>query len=120
MNEEELDKFEDIFKGYINILKKYAKKLKRTEVFGLIISTAYTPDCGYETAIIDKNNIYVVERYKTKDECLIGHEKWCKSAKTLTKITELGWLNFTDPEEVILERNFDVDFLKKHKVYHNG
>lgn len=49
---------------------------------GLEVSTAYTYDEGYETAIIDARGIvYPVERYLTKDDSVVGHDRWIEFAK---------------------------------------
>lgn len=108
-----MQSFEELFKEFLKKIKEGTQRIKRDEVFGLIVSTALTPDCGYETAIMDKKGVHVVERYKTYEECLIGHEKWKEKAKTLTSVIEIGWLGLTEEEEIILERNFDVAFLNK-------
>ena len=42
-------------------------------------------DEGYETAILDANSAYPVERYKDKEDALIGHYEWCKKAESLEK-----------------------------------
>lgn len=42
----------------------------------LTVSTVYTQDMGYETAIIDDGEVYPVERYKTKELAADGHKKW--------------------------------------------
>ena len=81
-----------------------SRKVERTEVSGLIVDTCYTSDEGYETAIIDQNGAYPVERYDSKELAIIGHEAWCDKAKTITEITELGWLDLCDEEKITLQR----------------
>lgn len=105
---------EELLEQWLRDIAQYSKKLHRTEVYGLIISTAWTPDCGFETAIIDKNGIYVVERYKNEKESTKGHKKWCEEAKTIKKVKELNFLDVTIEDEVELERDFDVNFPEKH------
>lgn len=82
-----------------------SRKVARDEVGGLIISTAYSSDCGYETAIIDASQTSPVERYRSREQAELGHKKWCKKAKTLKKVTMLGdadgWM---DEETVTLKR----------------
>lgn len=78
--------------------------VQKTEKAGLIFSTINTPDLGYETAIKDKNKIYVVERYKTKDDAINGHIAWVLKAEDLDVITEIGM--FGEKYKVKLERNF--------------
>ena len=83
-----------------------SRKVGKDAVNGLVVSTCYTTDMGYETAILDCNNTYPVERYDSKEDAEEGHKKWikfCKSKKT--KITKLGYGSFIDDEEAILERN---------------
>jgi hypothetical protein len=49
---------------------------------GLIVSTAYTTDEGYETGIFStKMPVSPVERYSTKELAEIGHSKWITFAK---------------------------------------
>lgn len=82
--------------------RKVAEKI---EVNGLTVSTCWTSDEGYETAIIDWNGTYPVERYDTKEQALAGHEKWGKKAISLKEVTMLGWLDDTvEPEVVRLTR----------------
>lgn len=73
---------------------------------GIGVSTVYAYDIEmYETAIIDKNGVHPVQRYKELDNAHKGHDKWVKKAKKITEITKLG-LPYTNlaKEIVILER----------------
>jgi hypothetical protein len=45
-----------------------SRKVSRTEVNGVVVSTACTNYEGYKTAIIDENSIYPVERYISKED----------------------------------------------------
>ena len=84
------------------------RKVGRDEINGLIISTCYTTDEGYETAIIDKNGTHPVERYKTKEDAVGGHAKWILNASDLHKVIMLGWQNELIPDtEIILEPKKD-------------
>lgn len=68
------------------------KVAKDTSKSGLIVSTVYTSDEGYETAVID-SSVHPVERYVTKELAEVGHQKWlwwAHSAKSGVEITELG------------------------------
>lgn len=78
------------------------RKVRRDEINGLVVSTVYTSDEGYETAILDSIGAHPVERYSSKEEAEIGHKNWCIKAETLEKITELGRLNLVKPRELIL------------------
>ena len=61
---------------------------------GLAVSTAFTSDFGYETAILDKKRAIPVERYKRKSLAYKGHKKWIALAKTKPKVvTELEFYN---------------------------
>ena len=73
---------------------------------GVTVSTAYTPDMGYETALLDDNGTYPVERYSTKEEAEVGHTKWVEFAKTANgkTITMLGYGGLIENEEVTLCR----------------
>lgn len=51
-----------------------------TSKSGIGISTAYTSDEGYETALIDSDGVHPVERYDNKEMAEIGHAKWLEFA----------------------------------------
>lgn len=54
-----------------------------TTVDTYIVDSCYTFDEGYETAIMNNGNAWViVERYPTYEEMKIGHEKWCNFCET--------------------------------------
>lgn len=80
------------------------RKVGRTEVNGLIISTAFTSDEGYETAIIDANGVHPVERYISLEASKEGHEKWIKEAPLITTVLKLGFGGMINDEEIILKR----------------
>lgn len=80
----------------------------RTEVNGLEVSTAYTSDEGYETALLDANGAHPVERYETKSLAEKGHDKWCKKAKTIKSVVKLGWLGLVDDKKIKLIRKVKV------------
>ena len=69
------------------------------------ISTAYTTDMGYETALLDSNGVHPVERYINKEEALKGHVKWCLFAKSGKdkKIIKLGYGELIEDREIILK-----------------
>jgi hypothetical protein len=78
---------------FLNDMGTYEdRKIGREYVDGLTVSTAFTSDEGYETAIGDSEGFHPVERYDSKGEAISGHEKWCKEAITLKEIIELGGL----------------------------
>lgn len=73
---------------------------------GVGVSTVFAYDIDmYETAIIDKNGVHPVQRYKELDKAHKGHDRWVKKAKKITEITKLG-LPFLKlaKEIIILER----------------
>jgi len=95
-----------IFDFFMDAGNYESRKIGRDEVNGLIISTCYTTDEGYETAICDKNGVYPVERYHDKGSAELGHLKWLTNASNLSKVTELGWQNGLTPDrEIALEPN---------------
>lgn len=58
------------------------RKVGRDVVGDYTISTCYTSDCGYETAIWKGDgNIIVVQYYPDKEEAKEGHIKWCGLCK---------------------------------------
>jgi len=82
--------------------RKVADKAK---VNGLEVSTCWTEDMGFETAISDEEgNFHPVERYETRKEAIIGHKKWKEKAKTIKKITKIGYGDLIGDEEIILRK----------------
>ena len=67
---------------------------------GLMVSTVYTADCGFETAILDAVSTYPVERDETEDLAISGHAKWVLKAPTLTSVVKLGY-GVSIEEEVV-------------------
>ena len=55
---------------------------------GLIVSTVDASDMGPETAIIDKNGAYPVERYETVELAVEGHAKWLEFCKAGNKVVK--------------------------------
>lgn len=81
------------------------RKIGKDDVDGLIVSTAFTSDEGYETAIGDTDGFHPVERYVSKKEAISGHQKWCKEAIKLKEIIQLGGLGgMVGPSVTILKR----------------
>jgi hypothetical protein len=70
----------------------YADRLvNRTDgVNGIDVSTSYTTDFGFETALIDANGAHPVERYEYKGSAAEGHLKWVELAKAVKTVVELG------------------------------
>ncbi len=85
--------------------RKVCEKVKPEDNDGIGVSTAYTSDEGFETALLDGAKIYPVERYKTQAEAILGHQKWTERSKTLKTVICLGGLNgMVSDEEVTLKR----------------
>lgn len=61
------------------------KVAEKEQVGKFKISSCYTSDMGYETAIGYKDEFYPVERYDTKEECIEGHNRWIEWAKNKPK-----------------------------------
>lgn len=80
--------------GFLDMIGDYDdRKVGRDLVEGLIVSTAYSTDEGYETAIVDADKkVHPVERYESKELALEGHQRWIESAKTITTLMHLRWL----------------------------
>ena len=94
----------DMFK-FLNDIDNYDdRKVASTKVNGVTVSTVYTSDEGYETAILDVNGTHPVERYPNKDAAKIGHDKWAEKAKTATTIIKLGWLGVVDDKPITINR----------------
>jgi hypothetical protein len=81
-----------------------SRKVGRDDVNGLTVSTAYSSDEGYETAIIDAESVHPVERYNSKEEAIDGHQKWCKKAITIKSVVVLGWQGLVGETEKELQR----------------
>lgn len=102
--------FSKIFEGILAMAEDRdnykERKVDKTEINGLEVSTAFTSDLGFETAIIDEDGYYPVERYKTKDEAMLGHKKWCKEAEIIKEIVTLeGWDEVLIPKKsIVLKR----------------
>lgn len=91
---------------WIGMIGNYdERKTARDLVDGLIVSTAYTTDEGYETAILDLHKTYPVERYDTEEQAVTGHQEWLKKAETMKEAHRLGWLGMDGlAETFVLER----------------
>ena len=81
------------------------RKIGNDEKDGLRVSTAFTSDEGYETAICDANGTHPVERYESKEAAVKGHARWLAKTAELKTITKLGWLDgLIDAKKVKLVR----------------
>ena len=66
------------------------RKIARDNVSGLIVSTAWTDDLGFETAVLDARGTYPVERYTTRALAVAGHATWLAKAPSLSEVVRLG------------------------------
>lgn len=81
------------------------RMIARDPVAGLVVSTAMTTDMGYETAIIDANGTYPVERYGDDLEAAkLGHQRWVVASPALDEVTMLGYMGVVPEETITLER----------------
>jgi len=82
------------------------RKVGKEEVNNFIISTAYTSDEGYETAIIDENGTHPIERYSDIIKAKEGHQKWIKKAKEIKTGDEIiklgGWSGLVEDKKIKL------------------
>lgn len=78
----------------------------RTKINGLIVSTIFTPDMGWETAVVDAVRACPVERYCSEEQAAEGHERWCRWAAddSNTKVHRLAWLYGVGEQDFELER----------------
>ena len=76
-----------------------------SEVGSFVVSTVFTSDCGYETAIFDYADTgTVVERYENSEKALIGHEKWVEFIKSgKREVVALGYGKSIPDKNVILK-----------------
>jgi len=93
---------------FLNDIGNYSQRVvaRHDREDGITVSTVYSSDEGYETALLDVNGTYPVERYETKEQAASGHEKWVEfskdgSGKTIMQLGGMGGL--VGPEEIILE-----------------
>lgn len=77
------------------------RKVAKQDANGITVSTCYTSDEGYETALIDEVAVYPVERYKTKEDAEKGHKKWMVKALTATTIKYLGGFKGIIPDSEV-------------------
>jgi hypothetical protein len=81
------------------------RKVANETINGITISTAYTSDEGFETALFDSKNGGSVERYEDKEKAIEGHKKWVKKVKdgltscTILPSSHIPWMM---PEKINL------------------
>lgn len=78
------------------------KTIEPEDNFGVGVSTIWAKDIKcYETALIDKNGVYPVQRYDTKEEALLGHWHWITESRKVESIIQLGCHLYDVPDIVI-------------------
>jgi hypothetical protein len=80
------------------------RRVALNEIDGFSISTAYTDDQGYETAVSGTDgHWHPVERYGSKEMAAAGHFKWVQLIKDGKRdITVLGYDDIIDPQNITL------------------
>ncbi len=88
----------------LSMADNYDKRvIARTEVDGFTVSTANTSDYGDETAILDANGTYPVQRYETREQAQAGHLEWVEKIKSgLRTVTQLGGYGLADEEKPLV------------------
>lgn len=81
-------------------------KIARDKCGTLTVSTANTPDMGYETAIGDKEGrFHPVQRYTTREEAIAGHAEWLTKLPNLKEVIKLGDEDLeVEPKLITIER----------------
>ena len=78
-----MDSLESLLFGIFNTTGN-EEKVGHSIVGNYEVSTCYTVDQGYETAIWKTGNSWdmiIVQRYETKDEAIEGHSLWIEYCK---------------------------------------
>lgn len=97
----------EFFQDMFNYDERNIGKVDSEDNNGVGVSTVFTSDEGYETALLDNNGVHPVERYESKEEAETGHRKWIEFAGNSEnkKVLKLGWLaNFVEEREIVLVR----------------
>jgi hypothetical protein len=98
--------FIDFFNDVGNYESRKVARVDPEDNGGIGVSTAYTSDEGFETALLDANGVHPVERYKGRIAAKAGHEKWVEFAKNADgkSVRKLFWSDFSDmDEDIVLE-----------------
>ena len=101
--------FLDFLKDINNYEQRKIARISPEDNNGIGVSTCYSSDEGYETALLcaTDRGVIPVERYLTKEEAILGHAKWVEFAKNGNnkKVIKLSWTEFSADlnKEVILK-----------------
>jgi hypothetical protein len=106
--------------GFLGMMGNYEeRKVDRYEKDGVVIDTAYVTDGNkqYETAIghpeFNNGDWIVVESYDTKEEALIGHNKWVETMthaipNELRDCQNAEISQFFDSDELVFKRTISI------------
>jgi hypothetical protein len=102
----DMERVFSLIQGIAQDIETYdTRKVARSSANGLVVSTAYTSDEGYETALIDGNGVHPVERYGTREEAEKGHAVWVAFAESdINTVNELDGWGIVPEEEITLVR----------------
>jgi hypothetical protein len=71
---------------------------------GVGVSTAWTDDMGFETALLDQNGCHPVERYQSWEDAVRGHFIWVEQAKIIETVIKLGYDSIVSNKVITLAR----------------
>ena len=84
-----------------------SRKVNRTYCKNRVgVSTAWSSDEGYETALLDKNGAHPVERYGCRGDAEKGHGRWVVFAKNGVgkEVAKLGGMSgLVEDESITIE-----------------
>lgn len=76
---------------YDDYAERKVGRVEPEDNFGIGVSTVWLHDINcFETALKDSLGIYSVERYRTYDEAIEGHQKWVEKSRTISVVKALG------------------------------
>ena len=101
-----IKKLSKIMKDIVDMSGNYVdRKVGRTRIGNVVVSTCYTKDMGYETALLDTNGVHPVERYEDEAHAVLGHAKWCEKVPDLNQVVKLGHPDLGAENETIIISN---------------
>lgn len=95
-----------------NIDTYETRKIANTKAAEYTVSTAYTFDMGYETAVFIDTDMFgimpvVVERYNSEADSINGHNKWIKEITKTKRLVSLG----------VTDNPLTMTFTKQNKIW---
>lgn len=104
--------FWDFLLDQDNYEERKVAYIKPEDNNGIGVSTAYTSDEGYETALLDSGTqqVYPVERYTTREAAIEGHAKWVDFAQIASgkQVVRLGTSGGEVKDKVITLKGMEV------------